>query len=107
MKAILVLGCWGQKEGHITLCNGIKNDILDITSSTEQNISIGQYLDNVYKLCEKPIYKNIHTALWNIQEKFSLVGKPVFNDKFFKQLEDFCIRHNRCGLYLSLELREN
>ena len=106
MKIILVLGCWGRTEDGFTTCSGISNQILDLTRETPRNADISNYLDSHFKLFDRPIYSNIHTAIWNIQEKFSIRGKPVFEEKTFRRMEEFCVMHAKCGLFLRLELIE-
>jgi hypothetical protein len=102
MKVELVLGCWGREQDNFYSCSGASNVILDITKNTERNILIAEFLDKVYNIFEKPLYSNVHTALWKIQDQFSEVGRPVFNDKLFKHIEEFCITHKKCGVYLKL-----
>lgn len=104
MKIFLVLGCWGREKESIILCPATSNRILDLTPKTETNTKISNYLDEYYKMFDKPLYNNIHTALYNINDKFSEETKPVFPN--FKLLEEFCIFHAKCGLYLKLELEE-
>ena len=104
MKLILNLGCWGRFHNKFCLCKGVENEIIDLTARSTRNIEIENMLDEVYNLFDKPLYNNIHTEIWNIQEKFSEVGNPVFDKKLFKEIEDFCILHSKCGLYLRLEL---
>ena len=106
MTVVLILGCWGREELGFKTCCGVKNIILDITKKSNLNIEISQYLDSHYNLFTKPLYSNIHTAIFNIQNKFSEKGKPVFEEKKFKLMEEFCIIHRKCGLYLKLELKE-
>jgi len=106
MRVTLVLGCWGRKEYGLKSCNGVENVVLDITKSSERNVAIAQYLDSHYRMFDKPLYTNVHTAIFGVQEKFSIKGKPVFEEKFFKMIEEFCIMHRKCGLYLRLDLVE-
>jgi len=106
MRVTLILGCWGRADFGLKTCNGVENIILDITNNSERNISIAQYLDTHYKLFDKPLYNNVHTVIFNIQDKFSIKGKPVFDRNFFKVLEEFCVMHRKCGLYLRLDLSE-
>jgi len=106
MKVFLSLGCWGRTEEKFAICNGVTNQILDITKKSDRNISIAKYLDSHFKLFDRPLYNNVHTAIWNIQELFSIKGNPVFNDHFFKRMEEFCIVHRKCGLFLRLEMQE-
>jgi len=106
MKVILMLGCWGREDFGLKKCSGVENEILDITKNSERNVEMAQYLDSHYKLFDKPLYSNIHTAIFNLQDKFSIKGKPVFEEKFFKMIEEFCIMHRKCGLYLRLDLIE-
>lgn len=106
MKILLVLGCWGREQDGFVMCGGIINRIYDLTKGSERNVSIADYLDTNFKIFDKPIYNNVHTVLWNIQDKFSVKGDSVFKEKTFKQLEEFCILHRKCGLYLRLDLIE-
>lgn len=106
MNVILCIGCWGRIEEEFCSCSGINNKILDLSKDTDRNIQIANYLDTIYRLFDKPLYNNVHTAVWNIQEKFSEKGKPVFKETLFKRIEDFCIMHAKCGIYLRLELKE-
>ena len=105
MKVELILGCWGREQNNFSCCSGTSNVILDITKNTEKNVAIAEFLDKVYNLFDKPLYSNAHTAIWNIQDKFSTKGKPVFQDQFFKQMEEFCILHKKCGVYLRLNMQ--
>jgi hypothetical protein len=106
MKIILVLGCWGRENYEVISCPGVSNEILDLTKSNDKNLSIQNYLDTHFKLFDRPLYNNVHTAVWNIQEKFSERGKPVIPELKFKFIEEFCIDHAKCGLYLRLELKD-
>lgn len=106
MKILLILGCWGRKEGAFTICEGVSNQILDLTAQSERNVDISNYLDSNFQLFDRPLYNNVHTAIWNVQEKFSIRGKPVFEERVFLGMEEFCILHAKCGLYLRLELIE-
>lgn len=106
MKITLNLGCRGRKYDNFTMCNGIINEILDITPQTQKNVELSDYLDKVYQLFDKPLNNNIHTALYNIQEKFSEKGKPIFNSERYKKLEEFCVLHAKCGLFLRLRLED-
>ena len=105
MKIKLVLGCWGrEKEGFVS-CPGVSNDILDLTNNSSRNVDIKNYLDSNFKLFDRPLYNNVHTAMWNVQDKFSEKGNPVIPEIKFKYIEEFCIDHAKCGLFLRLELR--
>jgi hypothetical protein len=105
MKITLILGCWGrEKEGFVS-CPSISNEILDLTKNSSRNIQIKDYLDSYFKLFDRPLYNNVHTAIWNIQDKFSEKGDPVFPEIKFRYIEEFCINHSKCGLFLRLELK--
>ena len=90
----------------IALCLGCENEILDLSNNTERNIAIADYLDSNYGLFDRPLYNNVHTAVFNIQEKFSKKGNPVFTKDRFSALERFCVMHVRCGLFLRLKTKE-
>ena len=106
MNITLCIGCWGHTEDGFCSCRGVENEILDLTSSSKRNNEIKNYLDTVYRMYDKPLYNNVHTCVWNVQEKFSDVGKSVFDKMLFKRIEGFCILHRQCGLFLKLKLME-
>lgn len=106
MRVELILGCWGREKDNFSSCSGTKNVILDITKNTEKNVLIAEFLDKVYGLFDKPLYSNVHTALWSLQDKFSEIGKPIFPVNLFKQIEEFCILHKKCGVYLRLNVQD-
>lgn len=105
MEIILTLGCWGSKSGDFCLCSGIENEILNLTKNTDLNKDICDYLDKNFKIFDRPLYNNVHTAIWNIQEKFSNSNKNIFDDNYFKLLENFCVLHAKCGLYIRLIIK--
>lgn len=104
MRVILVLGCWGRTNEGFSICNGVSNAVLDLTLNSERNVAISEYLDSHHGLFDRPLYNGVHSAVFNIQEKFSLKGKPVFSTTVFRWMEEFCVMHAKCGLYLRLEL---
>ena len=106
MKVNLILGCWGRNNEGFSICNGVINSILDITLNSERNVAISEYLDSNYHLFDRPLYNNIHSAIFNIQDKFSIKTKPVFSNTVFKWMEEFCLMHSKCGLYLRLNLED-
>lgn len=106
MKIMLALGCWGREDEGFCSCSGVKNYILDLSKHSERNKAIANYLDSNFRMFDKPLYNNVHTAIWNVQDKFSEKGKPVFTESMFKRMEEFCLKHAKCGLYLRLELIE-
>ena len=106
MKTMLVLGCWGRTEEDFCTCNGVSNQILEVSIQSEQIRKVSNYLDSILNLYNRPLYNNIHTALFNIQDKFSEKTRPIFKESVFRRMEDFCLVHAKCGIYLRLELIE-
>ena len=106
MKLFLILGCWGREENGFIICKGIENIIIDLTKKTTQNIQIVDFLDSKYFLFDRPLYNNVHTALWNLQEKCSQKGHLVFSSELFKYMEEFCIFHKKCGVFLRLKMEK-
>jgi hypothetical protein len=102
----LILGCWGRSHMDFIMCPSVMNEIIDLTKNNNVNIEIKNYLDNDFKLFDKPLYNNVHTCIWNIQNKFGEKGKPIFQEILFRYIEEFCINHSKCGLYLKLKLEE-
>ena len=104
MTLFLRLGCWGREEKGFIICKGIENTIIDLTKKSDRNVQIVDFLDSRYFLFDRPLYNNVHTALWNLQDKFSISGVPVFNSELFKYMEEFCIFHKKCGVFLRLKM---
>ena len=101
----LILGCWGLENKDFIICPGVENEILDLSKDNEINIEIKNYLDSV-GLFDRPLFNNIHTVIFNMQNKFSYINNPVFTKDEFTNMEKFCIMHRKCGIFLKLTLRE-
>lgn len=99
--AFLKLGCWGYEKEGLILCHGVENDILDLTKNTEKNLEITKLLNDNYQLVRKPLLSNVHTALFKIQDRYD-----AFDKKYFRSIEELCILHKKCGLYLKIEWKE-
>jgi len=106
MRVILVLGCWGRKHGEFQMCRSVENEILDLTDGGEMRVAVVNHLDSVYHLFDKPLYSNVHTALYSLQDKLAKDGRTVFQADQYRLLEAFCIIHAKCGLFLRLKLEE-
>lgn len=106
MKLYLVLGCWGRDHDGFAMCHGAQNRILDLTADTERNTAIKNHLDSHCHLYDRPLYKNVHTALYTLQGQFGERGRPVFSDGLFKMIEGFCLMHVKCGTFMRLEMEE-
>ena len=102
-----MLGCWGQELEGLVFCPSIKNVILDITEKTERNKIISDYLDSNFNLFDKPLYYNVHTAVYGLNGILDNQIEKLFSENLFKCIEGFCIVHAKCGLFLRLELKEN
>ena len=107
MKLFLEMGCWGTEKNGLILCKGTGNKILDLTRRSKRNLAIEDYLDSHLKLFDRPLYNNIHTALFQLQDKFSEKGNPLFGKDYYALLEKFCVMHKSCGLYLKLVLESD
>jgi len=107
MRLLLVLGCWGQKHGDVELCRGVENDILDLTAKTERNMAAVAMLDECYHLFDRPLYNNVHTAIYTLCERFNERINPLFTQERFGILERFCVMHAKCGLFLRLRTEED
>ena len=106
MRVVLILGCWGREVDGFVCCGGVANEILDITKNSERNLQVAELLDKVYGLFDKPLYNNVHTAIWTIQDKFSSTNNMIFSEKIFKFMEEFCVSHRKCGIYLRLDIKK-
>jgi len=106
MRVALVLGCWGRSHDGFRMCGGVSNEILDLTAPSERNQAMSDFLDSRYALFDRPLYTNVHTALFSLKNEFEGVGAPVFAKGVFELAEQFCVAHARCGLFLRLEMKE-
>jgi hypothetical protein len=88
------------------MCGGVENEILDLTEGSEMNTTVANHLDSIYHLFDKPLYSNVHTALYSLQDKLAKDGRAVFTDEQYRRLEAFCVMHAKCGLFLRLKLEE-
>lgn len=101
MRHSLKLGCWGYSKENFIFCHGTENIIFDLTKNIEKNLEITKFLDENYQLIRKPLLSNVHTVLYKIQDKFG-----AFEEKYFRTLEEFCILHKKCGLFLKIESKD-
>ena len=104
-KVFLVLGCNGRKVDGFVSCLRIENRILQITPYLEQAEEMVQYL-NALGLFEKTMenYNAVRNVLFRIQDKYYQNMKPIWNEKYFRMLEQFTIVHKDCGIYLNINL---
>jgi hypothetical protein len=89
------------------MCGGVENEILDLTGGSGMSTAIVDHLDNIYHLFDRPLYSNVHTALYSLQERLAKDGKTVFPDERYRLMEEFCVMHAKCGLFLRLKLGED
>lgn len=92
----LEIGCFGLKKEDFIFCPSAKNIILDLSTNNDVNLKILDFLNEKYKLINKPLYVNVHSAVWNLNNKFEIFGLK------FKLIEEFCIKHKHCGVYLKV-----
>lgn len=69
--------------------------------------AVADHLDSVYHLFDRPLYSNVHTALYSLQERLARDGRTVFPGEQYRRLETFCVMHAKCGLFLRLRLEED
>lgn len=88
------------------MCGGLVNEILDLTAPSERNTAMADFLDKRYGLFDRPLYANVHTALFSLKNEFEETGRGVFAKGVFELAEQFCVAHAKCGLFLRLEMKE-
>ena len=100
-KAYLLLGCQGRKEHNFLCCSGIENVILTITENHESLDWLANYL-KAFSIYDRPVkdYNAIRRMLFTIKDKYTYRHKPIWDDNYFKLLEEFTINHKNCGLYV-------
>lgn len=105
MKAIIILGCEGYQENGFHFCNKVENVVLDLetTENTDNYYDLIQYLDRVVKVFEEPCNKS--HIISNAMYKFFEFG--YIDEKKHYHLAYFYDMHKRCGLIMSIFLKEN
>lgn len=100
----LILGCNGSigLNGFVC-CNKLSNTILTITPNFENINEMLIYFKSlnlhIYPLKD---YNAVRRVLFNLNEKFPQNFKPIWDEKYFHQLEEFTINHKKCGIYLKI-----
>lgn len=101
----LNLGCFGRQEDDFISCSGIDNCILSINEKLYNYKEIMDYLDS-YNLFDKQLFDNnaIKHFIYNMQNKFDYVGRPLWLPSKFSLYERFIYEHKMCGTYIKLSL---
>jgi hypothetical protein len=101
----LILGCFGLTIDNFTCCCGIENIILKGNPSIHNYNEMVDYFDRL-KLFNQPIFdlNAIRHIIFNIQDRFTLITKPIWSVKSFELYQKFVIDHKRCGLLLKTQI---
>lgn len=101
----VLLGCFGITIDEFVCCTGAENIILKINTSLPDYNNMMNYFDQCL-LFDRPMFdlNAVRHFIFNIQDKFSLVTKPVWSVKQFEMYQKYVIDHKHCGVYIKLKL---
>ena len=99
----LTLGCFGRQEEDFINCTSIENSILTINNTINDYQAVMDYLDSC-GLFDKPIFdhNSVKHFIYNMQNKFNYVGRPLWLPTKFTTYEKFVHEHKMCGVYIKL-----
>lgn len=104
-KVYLVLGCNGRSLDGFVFCSKAESRILQITPHLEKAKEMVQYLKalNLFEVTMKD-YNAVRNSIFRIQDNYYQKLKPIWNEKYFRMLEQFTIMHKECGIFLKIEV---
>lgn len=98
MKAVILLRCEGREDKGFRFCSGVENLVVDLEDleTTENYVSLIEYLNTVPKVFDKPCCKShvVSSAICKIWEM------GYIEDELYQRIADFYKFHQRCGLIL-------
>lgn len=103
----VVLGCFGLRIDDFVDCTGVENIILKCNPSLNRYKELMDYLD-ACRLFDKPLleFNAIRHFVFNLQDRFDQVTRPLWTPKKFELYQKFVIDHRHCGLIVKLVLPE-
>lgn len=103
----IVLGCFGLTIDDFTCCPSIENTILKINTALPDYNEMMDYFDQC-RLFDRPLFdlNAVRHFVFNLQDRYNLVTKPLWSPKKFELYQKFIIDHRSCGVYVKLKLPE-
>lgn len=101
----LCLGCFGLTTDSFVSCPGIENPILEASNAIPDYQEMLDYFEQL-RLYDRPLfdYNAVRHVVINLQDRYSLGGRPLWMPKKFDLYQKFVINHRHCGVYLKLRL---
>jgi hypothetical protein len=99
------MGCFGFRVDDFIDCAGVENIILKCNSSLNKYHEMMNYID-ACRLFDKPMleYNAIRHFIFNLQDRFDQINKPLWSKHKFELYQKFVIDHRHCGLIVKLSL---
>ncbi len=103
----IALGCFGLRIDDFIACGGVENPILQVSTAVYRYNDLMDYLDQC-RLFDKAMFDSnaIKHFIFNLQNQFDQLTKPLWTNKKFELYQKFLIDHRHCGLYLKLQMPE-
>lgn len=103
----VLLGCFGLTVDEFTCCSSTENVILKVNTSLPDYNEMMNYFDQC-RLFDRPLFdlNAVRHFIFNIQDRYNLVTRPLWSAKKFELYQKFVIDHKSCGVYIKLKLPE-
>lgn len=104
----VLLGCFGLTQDGFTCCAGVENVILKVNTSLPDYNEMMNYFDQC-RLFDRPMFdlNAVRHFVFNLQDRYSMVTRPLWSVKKFELYQKFIIDHRHCGVYIKLQLPES
>lgn len=101
----IILGCFGLRIDDFVCCASVENIILKVDTSLPNYNEMMDYYDQC-RLFDRPMFDTnaIRHLIFNMQDRYHRVIKPLWSAKKFELYQKFLIDHRHCGLYVRLQL---
>src|SRR3990167_20378 len=101
----VVLGCFGLRIDDFVSCSAAENIILNVDTSLTNYNEMMDYFDQC-RLFDRPMFdlNAIRHFVFNMQDRYDQVTKPLWSAKKFELYQKFIIEHRHCGLFIRLQL---
>lgn len=101
----IILGCFGLRIEDFVCCASVENIILKVDTSLPNYNEMMDYYDQC-RLFDRPMFdaNAIRHVIFNMQDRYHQVIKPLWSVKKFELYQKFLIDHRHCGLFLRAQL---
>jgi len=101
----VLLGCFGLQVDGFTCCASIENTILKVNASLPDYNEMMNYFEQC-RLFDRAMFdiNAVRHFIFNLQDRYSLVTRPLWSNQKFDLYQKFIIDHRHCGVYVKLVL---